>query len=133
MLSWNERYSVNIKEIDEQHQQLINYINELEQAMRMGVGAVALDSIYVDLMRYAQTHFALEERLMREHSFPDYDCHAREHAQFVKKVTEMDDRFKAGDCGLTVRTLSFLCDWLSHHIMEIDKNYSAYLNERGVH
>lgn len=38
----------------------------------------------------------------------------------------------AGSIGLTIPMMTFLSDWLTHHILSTDKAYSAFLNQHGV-
>ena len=53
---WTEAYSVNVEVLDQQHQELFEVVNELEQALRVGEGMVAIDRIldkFGDLCRGA--------------------------------------------------------------------------------
>jgi hemerythrin len=42
LIQWNDSLSVNVVEIDKQHQKLVRMINELNDAMRQGKGKEAL-------------------------------------------------------------------------------------------
>ena len=62
---WSPDYSVNIKTIDDQHQELVNILNRLFIAVSKREGDKVIAGILDALMSYTQTHFALEERLMQ--------------------------------------------------------------------
>jgi len=62
---WSPDYSVNIKTIDDQHRELVNILNRLFVAVSKREGDKVIAGILDALMSYTQTHFALEERLMR--------------------------------------------------------------------
>ena len=47
-IEWDEKYSVQVKEIDEQHQKLIGLINTLHDAMRDGKGRDVISGIIGD-------------------------------------------------------------------------------------
>jgi len=61
IIQWDESLSVKVKEIDAQHQKLINLLNELFDAMRVGKGNQILGGILHGLLTYTQTHFKNEE------------------------------------------------------------------------
>jgi hemerythrin len=132
ILEWNEKYSVNIAEIDRQHQQLIGHVNELNKAMRSGKGRQVLESVLKALIQYTQTHFATEEQLMKTHCFPDYLNHRHEHQTMTQKVLKLQEQYNAGNIAITIETMNFLREWLDQHIMGTDKKYSVFLNGKGV-
>src|SRR3954467_1412780 len=76
---WSEVYSVHITVLDEQHRRLVATINELNQALRSGMGASVIDSVLGKLMEYANEHFKSEETLMEQHNFPGLPAHRRQH------------------------------------------------------
>jgi hemerythrin len=69
-LDWSVHFSVNINEIDEQHRKLMEMINTLHEAMVARQGREAQKIIIAAMVDYAHNHFALEERYMRESTFP---------------------------------------------------------------
>ena len=67
LIVWSERYSVGISRIDEQHQRLIDLINDLHGAMLEKQEEPELSKILDGLAAYAVSHFATEETLMKKH------------------------------------------------------------------
>ena len=45
LISWNESYSVKVKQFDDQHKKLVNMLNDLHEAMKQGKGRDALKYI----------------------------------------------------------------------------------------
>ena len=132
LILWDNSYSVNITEIDKQHQQLIALINDLNDAMKEGRGNNVLSQIIDDLFAYAGEHFANEEKYFDKFGYPAAASHKIEHANFVKKISEFRNGFKNGQLALTIEVMSFLKDWLKNHIQGIDKKYSPFFIEKGL-
>lgn len=70
LFAWNEKYSVNIQEIDDQHKRLIGLVSQLHGAMQQGKGKEVMDKILKELIQYTRTHFAAEERIMKVNGYP---------------------------------------------------------------
>lgn len=132
MFAWKPEYSVNIKEIDDQHKQLVAMVNELHEAMTQKKGKEVLGPLLAKLINYTATHFAAEEKLMQQHGYPDYDKHKAKHEKMVQKVLSLQDDYKGGKITMTFEVSKFLQDWLNKHILGTDKQYSAFLNGKGV-
>ena len=132
LVVWKEEYSVNIQEIDRQHKRLFDMINGLHEAMLSGKGHSVLNNTISGLVDYTVTHFRTEESLLKQHNYPGYLNHKAEHDRFVQKIKEFEEKFQKGELGITIEILNFLKDWLSSHILVVDKRYSKYLNDRGV-
>ncbi|MFH7320684.1 bacteriohemerythrin [Desulfurivibrio sp. D14AmB] len=132
LFSWKEEYSVNIKEIDDQHKELVAMINELHEAMMQQRAKDVLGKILNKLVAYCAGHFATEERLMQANGYPDYAAHKVKHDKMTAKVLALQSDLKANKLNLTVEVSQFLRDWLDKHILGTDKKYSAHLNAKGV-
>jgi hemerythrin-like metal-binding protein len=128
---WNDALSVNISEIDHQHQHLIDLINILHDAMKQGRGKEVLSVTLDELARYAVEHFAAEEKLMQKYGYPEFSAHKAEHESFIKKVTDFQNGFIAGKLLLSIEILTFLRDWTINHIAETDKKYVPFLSSKG--
>lgn len=131
LIEWRDNLSVNIREVDVQHKKLIAMLNELHDAMMKGKGREVLNNILNGMAEYTVTHFATEERLMREYNYPGYVKHKYEHDQFVKKVYEFKEKLGKGQIS-TIEVLNYLSNWLKTHILGSDKKIGEYLTARGV-
>ena len=129
---WTEAYSVNVEVLDQQHQELFEVVNELEQALRVGEGMVAIDRILDKLVTYAGVHFAAEESLLERHKFPGLPIHRIQHDMFRKMVLTYIEKHRAAKSGVAVEVLLFLQNWLKQHVQKTDKQYSTFLNQRGI-
>lgn len=134
LIDWSNDLSVNISEIDAQHKRLIAMINELHDAMRVGQGKAALEKTFADLVRYTQTHFAYEEKLMAQHGYSPSEAaaHKKEHDTLTAKVLEMQKQYASGELVMSVEVLQFLKQWLGFHIQGTDKRYTSHFNGKGV-
>ena len=132
LITWNETLSVNVQEIDSQHKHLVELINQLHDAMSQGRGREVMGKVLEGLIDYTRTHFATEERLMAAHAYPGQPRQKAEHDALTKKVLDLQSQFLAGQGVLTLEVMKFLKDWLSNHILEVDKQFGVYLNSKGV-
>jgi hemerythrin len=132
LITWGDKLSVNVAEIDKQHQKLIAMINDLDDAMRKGKGKEILSKIISDLMDYTRSHFALEEKYFDRFGYAETESHVKEHQVFVDKVSDFQIKYDTGRIGLTTDIINFLSDWLKKHIMGTDKKYSPFFNEKGL-
>lgn len=132
IIQWNQSFSVNINNIDNQHMKIVELINNLHDRMKEGKGKEALSTILNELTVYTVYHFKTEEELFRKHKYPDTDAHVLEHSNLVQQVVQLKSDFESGKALLTMDVMNFLKDWLSRHIAGSDKAYTAFLNSRGV-
>jgi hemerythrin len=132
IFAWSEKYSVNIREIDDQHKKLIGMVNQLHDAMRQGHGKQALDKVLKDLIQYTRTHFAAEERIMKTNGYPEYEVHKAKHDKMTDKVANIYRDYQDGKVSMTLDVMTFLENWVDKHIMSTDKQYMPYLNGKGV-
>jgi hemerythrin len=129
---WSEKYSVNIKEIDDQHKKLIGLVGTLDDAMLQGKGKQVLEKILGELIQYTKTHFATEERYMKTHGYPEYGEHKDKHDKMTQKVLEVQKEYQAGKITITHEVMKFLQDWVDKHILGTDKKYQPFLKSKGV-
>ena len=60
---WNEqRMATGVREVDDQHKELIRHFNEFHEAMVHGKGQANAISLLGFLADYTETHFTCEER-----------------------------------------------------------------------
>jgi len=132
LLTWDNKYSVGINEIDIQHKKLFTLVNDLNEAMRVGKGKDVLSKILSGLIDYTKTHFATEERLMKIHSYNDSVKHKVEHDKLTRQVLDFQKSFNEGKLAMSLEIMNFLKKWLEEHIFKSDKVFGKFLGEKGV-
>ncbi len=131
-IQWSPDLSVNVSEIDIQHQQLFKMINDLDDAMRQGKGKDVVGKIINGLLSYTITHFGKEEKYFAQFNYPDAEPHKAAHGKFIDKVKGFKNDFETGKLGLSIQVMSFLNDWLRDHIKVVDKKYGPFFNQHGL-
>lgn len=134
LIVWHDKLVTGIGKIDQQHQILVNLLNEANIKLTPNNNAKFLEEITRNLLSYALYHFETEEVLMRqydyiEESVEEADAHIREHRSFSAKVVAVRNEIKTGVLISREDLLSFLNSWLINHILNTDKALAAFLLE----
>ncbi|MES9834640.1 MAG: bacteriohemerythrin [Candidatus Thiodiazotropha sp. LLP2] len=128
LMQWiDEKYSTKVDICDNQHKELFNRVNALNDAVSTGARPEVgnrLDS----LIDYVVEHFESEERLMEERGYKGLDAHRQEHSQLVQTCADLQKKFHAGEADIEDGTMVFIKNWLDHHIPVIDRSYSSALS-----
>ena len=132
IIEWADELSVHVKQIDQEHQQLVELINNLHEAMKARAGKEAVGIAIDCLIKYTEFHFGAEEALMTKHGFLSSTVHRAEHRAFVAKTQEFAKGYAAGKLLLSMDVMNFLKVWLTEHICKVDKELGIFLNSRGV-
>lgn len=132
LMTWNAALATGIPSIDAEHQQLVQYVNELFDAMTHNQGREATGTILRKLADYTVKHFAHEEQIFARTAYPDSVAHLKEHRDLKQKVADFSAAFAAGKVTVTSELMHFLRTWLTDHIMHSDKKYAAHFKAKGV-
>jgi hemerythrin len=132
LIEWSDELSCNVKEIDDQHKNLVAMLNELHRAMLRKEGQKALSSILGRMVEYTSYHFSTEERYMSMFHYPGLEAHRPEHAEFVSSVAQFQEEFALGKVGLSIEVMRYLSSWLTNHIMVSDKSFGPFFNAHGL-
>ncbi|MCL5004743.1 MAG: bacteriohemerythrin [Patescibacteria group bacterium] len=132
LLTWNDAYSVGVKEIDTQHQKIFELINQLYNAIVNSREKQIINSVINDLIDYANYHFSTEESYFAKFHYPDKDLHEQKHLEYRKKVNEFKENSAQNNEALSQEVLTFLEKWWTNHVIEIDKKYTKFFNDQGL-
>lgn len=141
-LEWTPSMSVGNKDIDMQHQKILNQINQLIEDIDSGQDLPALRTVITFLRQYAQEHFEYEENYMREIGYPGLESQIQAHKKFVEFSTRFREDFyttyKSGKFSWTdakkfaEQARQYLGDWLINHILVADMDYYTYAKSKGL-
>jgi hemerythrin-like metal-binding protein len=132
MLKWDEKYSVGIQSIDNQHKELFRILGSLFDAMKKGQASDITTQIVLELEKYTILHFRKEEYFFQRFNYSGSIEHICEHDNFIKKVDSLKSDLKTGKATLTFELLDFLKGWINHHILVVDKMYSDCFLQNGL-
>lgn len=137
MIKWKNEYSVNIRDIDEQHKKLFEIISKIYDLSTMDDKYDHYDeilSILDELKDYTIYHFDFEEKLLDKYNYDESGNQKIEHSFFVKKLERIGRKDIDGEQTETVLEISkFVLDWIASHILKNDMKYKQFLNDKGVY
>ncbi len=132
-IQWKDEYSVGIAHIDQDHKQLIKLLNQFTVAYDHAMSEDFEKEALKELINYTQYHFEREEKLMSENDYPDFEAHQAQHKEMIKKVGTFVDLYNEKGHNALKEISDYLTVWLISHINGTDKEYTQYLNNRGVY
>lgn len=128
LITWKDEYSVGIEQIDEEHKAFIDMVNKAySMADKLGEHK-AFEQLADDMRCYAWTHFATEDKLMVKYDYPEAENHMSQHARFFEVAREAESKIQESPKA----TIQFLADWLTTHIMSMDKDLGIFLIGKDV-
>jgi hemerythrin len=128
-IAWSPALVTGIAAVDEQHQILVNMLNEANERLTASTGREVLLEIVRDLIAYALYHFDEEEELMLAKGYPaDMSArHTEEHRLFSEKVSSIQQELMQGKLIGRDDLLGYLNQWLVNHIMVTDQQLGHYI------
>ena len=128
LIIWDDSYSVNDAEIDQQHKKWIEILNNMNEALLAGDGQ-NLDSITTrtvqEMQDYTEYHFKFEEQYLAKLDYPGLIQHRRLHKDFDSYVYSLSRDIRSGELILNTTIIKTLKNWLLEHILKEDKKYAA--------
>jgi hemerythrin len=132
MIKWDDKYSVGISIIDEEHKKLFGILNKAILAKEHNDNPEELRKVLREMTNYALTHFKSEEAYMKKFNYPEYEAHKEEHRGFSVETIAYHDKVIKGDYQIANEILEYLKWWLVNHIQATDKKYVVFFNENGL-
>ncbi|MGI9259384.1 MAG: bacteriohemerythrin [Gammaproteobacteria bacterium] len=120
LLHWKEEYSVGSPSVDHEHRELIEQINlwyeNLREDVELDTRLAFLGEIYARI----SAHFALEEKLMRDFAYDEYEAHKADHELLLDQLRDIMDAEESGETYDSVALGSRLESWFSEHFRHKD-------------
>jgi len=132
MIKWDDKYSVGISIIDEEHKKLIGILNKAIFAKEHNDNPEELREVLREMTNYALMHFKTEETYMKEFNYSEYQDHKEEHRNFSTEIIAYSDKVIEGNSQIANEIIEYLKWWLVNHIQATDKKYIDCFNENGL-
>jgi hemerythrin len=126
---WDDKYSVNVTTLDEQHKEFFDITNKillLVENPGSPEPKEKLIRLLVKLGEYAFYHLDYEEDCLEKYNCPERENHAFIHDVYKEKITEYIRQARESETGilaLAKQSAEFSQNWLSAHILSRDREY----------
>jgi hemerythrin len=133
LLEWKSGFSVGISSMDFEHQKMIRLINEIYDELLEHRDADSIEQFLGDIDAAINAHFALEERMMRDASYAEYDAHKEDHEKLLDQIRELMDDFRADpETGFELLREN-LADWFENHFATFDARLHGLAGQENRH
>ena len=122
--------TLDIPEIDSQHEELIGLINRIHESMLRETDKTTLDGLLAQLLEHTRSHCSYEEQLMAQYDYPEYQAHKADHVRLIRHLTELIERYQKGELLLSFAVVLELKGWACVHIEKADGPLAAFLSNR---
>jgi len=126
MYEMKPEFFTGIELIDAEHRQLFDYANQIYELLHAEFVPDKYDNI-IDILNklkdYTKKHFADEEAYMESIQYKKIFTQKVQHQAFIDELDkiDLDDISELENQDETIENmLSFVTDWLIHHILEVD-------------
>jgi len=131
-LVWSDDFLIGIEELDYEHRNLIDNINELHDELLEQVDMDRVADTLGSIHARIQAHFALEEHFMQSRKYPHYDEYKAEHNKLLDEYTERMTKFRRNPNLDDRRAMEeVLRKWIIRHILTSDKKMSLMVGPGG--
>lgn len=120
---WKEAYNIGHDEIDSQHRNMVEIINDFYEANRNNDLNIHITSLMLRIYEYTQQHFEFEESLLEVYQYPNLNEHKSHHQKMEYTTLELKKKVFSGQFNAE-SIFAFLKKWWLDHILKNDKKYS---------
>jgi hemerythrin len=145
---WDEKYELNIKEIDTQHKNFFSILESTDQMTEKeeldDQDIFQLMRLLMELRNYGFLHFYTEEKLMVKCGFPEFLIHLELHDDFMYSMKEYRvtflELFKIFQEGHAnheeIREfikgfVKYVAEWWQEHISNKDAKYAYFIKTKS--
>ncbi len=129
IVHWSPNLSIGIDEIDAEHMELIDLLNNLFAEISKGSSYDKITHCFDQVVHRTQEHFRHEEAIMARIAYPELSHHRRIHEALIEEIRGFWEEL---DCGMEIgpEIPNFFKTWLISHILESDRHLGGFLEGR---
>jgi hemerythrin-like metal-binding protein len=120
LIEWKDAFSVGIADVDHEHRELIELINKLHAAMSGGNSSLTVLDFLGEIHAHVSAHFALEEKIMREHNYDQYQDHKDDHERLLDEIRDIMDDYEEDAYFSDEEFASSVEHWFTGHFKTRD-------------
>lgn len=133
---WEEKYSVGVKEIDNQHKHFLEIVHQIiDLTDQENILSDDISAKISDMNDYAIYHFTTEENFFKHFAYPETEEHIATHDAYKERIDKFIAETEKAEMDTKKTALEmaeFAGSWLTNHIMAMDQKYTDFMHKNGV-
>ena len=127
-MKFTQDMEVGVKQIDEQHKELVDRINAIVALGLKSVSKEETDKTIMLLGDYIIKHFSDEEALMLKAGYPQLKAHKELHKQYIESFKTLRAEYRANgpSAAFTLQLNKAIIEWIVKHIGSADKDFAKF-------
>lgn len=135
-IEWSDIMNTGNVEVDQQHKQLLNIINKIQESIHNETQIYEIEPIVLILIEHMQFHFNTEEEIIKSLDIDEQikELHYKEHREFEKHLNilkhdiENKEYRKVYAVERFTELFKYLIEWFVEHDLKSDK--PMFLNDK---
>ena len=126
-VEWRDEFAVGVASIDHEHREMVGLLNQIFEKLETETDRDAVADFLGEVHARIAAHFALEEQIMRQKKYDQYEDHKTDHERLLDDIRDIMDAHE--DDTYAERKHAFadrLQDWFVEHF----KTRDARLHKR---
>ena len=120
LVAWKPEYTLGIPAVDHEHRELFDLLNDLYASLFEPESETTMMDFLGELFSKISSHFALEEKLMRDGRYVDFPAHKSDHERLLDGIRDLMDDYEDGGYVDLDRFAVELERWFSVHFSTHD-------------
>lgn len=126
LIKWKNEYAIGVPEVDTDHRELIDLVNDLYNQLQSGRYNVNMNDFLGELYAIMKRHFAREEDVMNMHRYPQFEVHKADHERMLDDINNIMYDYQDG----LLQNDDILAEMLEHWFSEHFATHDAKLHQQ---
>jgi hemerythrin len=126
-LQWKPEYSVGIQSMDDEHREMIELINATYEKLTSDNDVDQVEEYLGEILSTISMHFALEERIMRNAAYGEYQAHKDDHEVLLDRLRDLMDDYIDDPKDGANKLEKDLSAWFAGHFSTFDSRLHGAL------
>lgn len=129
LLQWRPEYSVGVQSMDDEHREMIDLINATYEKLKSNADADQVEEYLGEIFSTISMHFALEERMMRNAAYGEFQAHKDDHEVLLDRLRDLMDDYFVDPASGARRLEQSLSNWFAGHFSTFDARLHGELDD----
>lgn len=133
LIEWQEKFRIGIPSVDYEHEEMIALLNQLYSGLAAGAESGEVMAFLGEVYARISAHFALEEKVMKERRYDQFEDHKADHEELLDQIREIMDDYELGEAGQSVEDFGKrMQSWFGEHFGTHDARLHRAMADLGL-